>query len=246
MTQDAPILVLAGTQEARLLCDTLHDRGIPTLASLAGATREAAKLPVSTRVGGFGGSAGFVDYVQSNRVRAVVDATHPFAHRISGRTHRICQERDLPYLQILRPGWSPVDGDIWHFIDTEADAAALIPADATVFLATGRQTLGRFGTLRAKRIICRQIDPPTEPFPFPGGEYLVGRPPFSVEDERDLFQELGIHWLIVKNAGGDSSATKLTAARQLGIPVIMINRPAPAAPSFVETVDEALDWIDRL
>ena len=242
MTTQRPILILAGTYEGRAVADALHARNFPAIASLAGATRDAARMPVPTRVGGFGGEAGFRAFLTENNVRAVLDATHPFAHRISRRSYDICADQGVPYLQVLRPGWAPVDGDNWHFIDSEDQAAALIPSKATVFLATGRQTLDRFQNLTGRRVVCRQIDPPTCPFPFEGGEYLIGRPPFSVEDETQLFRELGVDWLVVKNAGGHASATKLTAARHLKIPVIMINRPPSLDAPCVTTVEEALAW----
>ncbi|MFO8126246.1 precorrin-6A/cobalt-precorrin-6A reductase, partial [Yoonia sp.] len=104
----------------------------------------------------------------------------------------------------------------------------------------------RFSNLQGREVICRQIDPPEKPFPFAGGRYLVGRPPFSVEDEVALFQDLGIDVLVVKNAGGAPSRTKLTAARQLGIPVLMIARPAQGNWPVVATVEDALSWVHAL
>ena len=158
----------------------------------------------------------------------MLDATHPFAHRISARTANVCDESSIPYCQLLRPEWVAQKGDKWTHITCEEDAARHIETGATVFLATGRQTLDRFASLAHARLICRQIDPPDRPFPFPNGQFLVGRPPFPVEDEVNLFERLGVDWLVVKNAGGEASRTKLTVARQLGIRVAMIARPATA------------------
>jgi precorrin-6A/cobalt-precorrin-6A reductase len=238
------LLVLGGTGEGRRLAEAL--RGTDTIVSLAGATRAPEGLPLPTRVGGFGGEAEFVRFLADKGITAVLDATHPFAHRITTRTARICAERDLPYLQVLRPRWEPVAGDRWTQIAHEEEAAAHIPEGATVFLGTGRQTLERFANLQGRRIICRQIDPPEGPFPFAGGEFLVGRPPFSVADEVALFTRLGVDWLVVKNAGGAMSATKLTAARQLGLPVLMIARPPQGNWPVVSSVDEALAWVKAL
>ena len=112
-----------------------------------------------------------------------------------------------------------------------------------MFLATGRQTLERLSGLEGRRVICRQIDPPEGPFPFPNGRYLVGRPPFSVADETKLFEELGVDWLVVKNAGGSLSRTKLDAARALGIDVAMIARPPQPDALRVETVAAAMAWV---
>ncbi len=240
------LLLLAGTGEAKRMAWGLVDSRLPVVASLAGATRDPEPLPVATRIGGFGGADGFVAYLQDAGITAVLDATHPFATRITDRTAAICAERGIPYLQFLRPAWLPGPGDDWTTILAEAEAAAHIPRGATVFLGTGRQTLERFANLEGRRVICRQIDPPTAPFPFEGGEYLIGRPPFPVADEEKLFRQLGIDVLVVKNAGGAASATKLTAARNLGLPVLMIARPPmPDAPR-VDTVAAALDWVRGL
>jgi len=240
------LLLLAGTSEARELAEKLAEAGVPTLASLAGATRDPGALPVPTRRGGFGGTEGFRAEVARHGIRAIVDATHPFAWRISHRTAALAESLGLPYLQLLRPGWQPGPGDNWVVVEREEEVACHIPAGATVFVASGRQTLRRFACLTGRRLICRQIDPPDGPFPFPNGEFLVGRPPFSVSEERELFERLGVDWLVVKNAGGMRSTSKLVAARELGLKVAMIKRPKQPRAARVGTVAEAFDWIKAL
>ena len=238
------LLILGGTGEARQIAEALV--GNDAVVSLAGATRAPAKMPLPTRMGGFGGDAGFRQFLNEQQISAVLDATHPYAHRTTERTARICRELDLPYLHYLRPPWMPADGDRWTEIAREDDAAAHVRKGSTVFLGTGRQTLERFANLAGCRVICRQIDPPDRPFPFEGGEYLIGRPPFSVADETMLFRQLGVDWLIVKNAGGAASGTKLTAARDLGIPVLMIARPQQGDWPVVDSVTAALNWVAAL
>ena len=238
------LLILGGTGEARRIAERLQ--GADAIMSLAGATRTPEQQALPTRIGGFGGAEGFAAFLKDKEISAVLDATHPYAHRITARTAKICAEKGIPYLQFLRPGWDKEPGDNWTEIATEEEAATHIAPGAVVFLGTGRQTLDRFANLVGREVICRQIDPPTKPFPFPGGRYLVGRPPFSVEDEVALFRQLGVDWLVVKNAGGAASRTKLTAARMLGIPVLMLARPQQGAWPRVETVDAALDWVKAL
>ncbi len=240
------LLLLAGTGEAQQIARTLAEWGTDAIASLAGATRSPRTIGLPTRIGGFGGDDGFCAYLHEKGITAVLDATHPFAHQISARTARICRHEGIPYCQLLRPEWRPGPKDQWIFIDREEDAACHIPSGSNVFLATGRQTLDRFANLGTCRLTCRQIDPPDRPFPFPNGEFLVGRPPFSVEEERELFRKLKIDWLVVKNAGGDAPRTKLTAARELGIRVAMINRPPQPEAYRVRTIQEALDWVAAL
>jgi len=242
------LLLLAGTGEAALIARDLAARGqIAAVASLAGVTRAPRPVGLPMRIGGFGGEAGFRTYLQEAGISAVLDATHPFADRISHRSARVCRDLGLPYCQLLRPPWTPGPGDCWIMIAREEEAARHIAPGSTVFLATGRQTLDRFANLSQCRLICRQIDPPDGPFPFPNGDFLVGGPPFSVADEIETFTRLAVDWLVVKNAGGEVPRTKLVAARDLGIGVITLVRPAqPDGVERVQTVNEALEWVSKL
>ncbi len=240
------LLLLAGTGEARQIARVLaRESPISAVASLAGSTRRPISLGLPTRIGGFGGRAAFIDYLRNEGISAVLDATHPFANRMSARTSEVCTEMGIPYMQFLRPPWLPGKDDDWTFLNTEEDAAKHIPAGATVFLATGPQTLDRFANLTGRKLICRRIDPPTRPFPFDNGVYLVGRPPFSVAQEMALFHDLGVDWLVVKNSGGTASRSKLDAARDLGIKVALIRRPRQPEGPKVQTVAQALAWIRR-
>lgn len=239
------LLVLAGTGEAQVLISALLEAGHDVTASLAGATRAPKRLPCKTRIGGFGGAAGFLRYVKTFKPQAVIDATHPFAHRITNRTARLCAEVGVPYLHLLRPGWAP---DPSKGILEIPDIAALrreIPAGARVFLATGRQTLDQFAGFDDCHLICRQIDPPDGPFPFANGRFLIGRPPFSVAYETALFADERIDWLVVKNAGGAASYSKIEAAAALNIPVRMLARPEmPDAPR-VHSLEAAIEWVEQ-
>jgi len=236
------ILLLAGTAEARRLAVLLADRRIPAIASLAGATREPAPLPLPTRIGGFGGAEGFRAFLDAHPVPAVIDASHPFAARITARTHAVCAARALPLLRLERPAWTPEPGDRWTHVADEAEASRLIPPDATVFLATGRQSLPAWANLQARAAYLRVIDPATEPFPLPGA-YVTARPPFDVPAEAALFKRLAITHLVVKDAGGPDSRPKLDAARDLGLDVLILRRPdPPEGLRVVLTVEEALAW----
>ncbi|MCA8882831.1 MAG: cobalt-precorrin-6A reductase [Rhodobacteraceae bacterium] len=240
------VLLLAGTAEARALAAALAARtDLSAIASLAGATQAPAPLALPTRTGGFGGAEGFVAFLRAERIGAVVDATHPFAARISARSAMLCRELAVPYLQLLRPEWTPQPGDRWHIIAREEEAADIIPPEARVFLATGPAQIDRFAGLSGRQVICRRIDASPEPFPWPQGRYVQGRPPFTVADEEALLRRFRVDWLVTRNAGGASGRSKLEAARRLGLPVAMIARPAqPDAPQ-VGNPAAALDWIER-
>lgn len=241
------VLVLAGSGEARRLCAELAARGVDARASLAGETRAPEQLGLPTRIGGFGGAAGFAEFVQDAGVSAVVDATHPFASQMTATAAGVCADLSVPHLVLQRPGWQAVPGDRWHWVEDLAQAPRLIPQDATVFLGTGRKSLDDLAGLAGRRVLARVIDPPTRPFPFAGGRFVLGKPPFSVAEEVAFFRAEGIDWLVVKNAGGAASYSKLEAARALGLPVVIQRRPAlPPGVAVVETVDAALDWVAAL
>lgn len=240
-----PVALLAGTAEARALAGMLAAEGVPAVASLAGETREPAPLPIPTRHGGFGGDAAFAGWLRGVRASALVDATHPFAAAMSRRAADVACAMGLPHCQVLRPGWREGPGDRWSRVAREEDAAALIPPGATVLLATGRRTLERFAGLDA-RLLCRRIDPPDGPFPWPRGDWLVGRAPFTVAGEAALMERLGVDWLVVKDSGGEGAAPKLVAARALGLPVAMIERPPQPPCERVEDAVAAMGWLRSL
>ena len=220
-------------------------RGVDVLSSLAGAVRAPLLPPGRVRIGGFGGADGFRACLTAEGVRAVVDATHPFATAITARTAAICAGLTLPCLRLERPAWAAGPEDRWVDLDDAADAAATIPPGARVFLATGRQSVPAFAAaLPGRSLVVRVIDAPDAPLPAPGGAWVVGRPPFTVESETALFSSLRIDWLVSKNAGGSQGRPKLDAARALGLPVAMLARPAPPGGASVETVDAAVAWLD--
>jgi precorrin-6A/cobalt-precorrin-6A reductase len=240
------VLVLAGTAEARELCARLAGR-VEVLASLAGAVRRPLAQGVPTRVGGFGGAEGFLRVLAEEGIGAVVDATHPFAARISARTAEVCDGAGVPCLRLERAGWQAGPGDRWTWVADEAAAAGAVPEGARVFLATGRQTAGAFAGL-AGEVWCRVIDAPEGAAPFARGGWLVGRPPFGVADEVALFRRLGIDVIVAKDSGAADAEAKLVAARELGLPVIMLRRPEVRLPAGgrVETVEAAVDWVERV
>lgn len=222
------VLVLAGTGLARRLCARVPDRDV--LASLAGATRDPAPLAVPVRSGGFGGEGGFRAALAG--VSAVVDATHPFAARISARAARVCAALDLPLLRLCVPPWPSEAG--WRRHPDAGAAAAAMPPDARVFLATGPGAAGAFAG-RGAAVFCRRIDPAPA---RSGVEWILGRPPFALPAERALLASLKITDLVTKDSGG--ARAKLDAAAALGVAVHVIDRPPPPPEQ-----QDATDDLDR-
>lgn len=241
-TKTATVLILGGTAEARTLAERLAaEPGLRPLLSLAGATTRPAGGAAEARAGGFGGAEGLRRYLLEQSIAALIDATHPFAARMSRNAAEASRAAGVPLLRLKRPAWTPQPGDRWRMTRTAEEAAALPPAGARVFLAIGPNSAAPFASRPDLWAAIRRIEPTEALFPLAQGQWVVGRPPFPEADERRLFEELGVGWLVSKNSGGDRA--KLNAARALGMEVVMIERPAPMAGlPCVETVDEAVEW----
>jgi precorrin-6A/cobalt-precorrin-6A reductase len=239
------VLLLAGTAEAAALAGRLQaEPGITVTASLAGRVAAPRALPCPVRVGGFGGVDGLVAELGAAGPDLVVDATHPFAARLSANAAAAADRLGRPRLRLLRPPWTPGPGDDWHEVDDLAGAAdRLVTLDAaTVLLATGRHHVAPFARAVGTRFVLRSIDPPG-PLPLAEVTVVLGRGPFSVESEQALLVAHGIDAVVTRNSGGTGAAAKLTAARDLGLPVIMVRRPPPPPGPVVATVDEAVGWV---
>jgi precorrin-6A/cobalt-precorrin-6A reductase len=238
------VLVLGGTGEARRLAAALVARGVDVLSSLAGRVADPALPEGAVRIGGFGGPAGLAAWLAEHRPRAVVDATHPFAATITCSAATAAAAQGIPLLRLQRPGWTPQPGDNWRFVDSLAEAARAVAGSRSVFLTTGRQGVGAFAALPGE-VLVRSVDPPDEPLPA-GATLLLARGPFSVADELALMRAHRVDVVVTKDSGGHMTEAKLTAARELGIPVVLVRRPPlpPGVPT-VATVEEALDWVER-
>lgn len=226
------ILILGGTRDAREIADALAASGRPVVSSLAGVTAQPLLPAGEVRIGGFGGVSGLKSYLESAQIALLIDATHPFAARMSAQAFEACRDTGVLLLRFERAPWSAQPGDDWTTVKSAAEAVAALPPGARVLLTTGRKDLDTFFQRADVSGIARMIElPPANP---PGNwTVLRERPPFTVAGETTLMVEKAITHLVTKNAGGSATEAKLQAARKLGIPVVMIARPAkPEAPCF--------------
>ncbi|MGW4366554.1 cobalt-precorrin-6A reductase [Nocardia takedensis] len=239
------ILILGGTREARELARRgTGERGWDIVSSLAGRVRDPLLPEGRVRIGGFGGPAGLRTWLTEHEIDAVVDLTHPFAATISATAAAVTTELGVPLARVLRPGWTESAGDTWVRVPDLATAAAALPdLGARVFLTIGRQGVAAFADLDEHWFLVRAIDPPEPPLPR-AHEILLERGPFTVEHECALMREHRVEVLVTKDSGGAQTEAKLTAARAVGLPVVMVDRPAlPAGATVVATVEQAMDWL---
>ena len=239
----ATILLLGGTAEARALAEVLHDAGTRVISSLAGRVARP-RLPVGeVRIGGFGGPQALAAWLAEREIGAVVDATHPFAERISASASSACAAAGVPLLRLERPGWTEGDGDDWHWVDDLDEAAAAVPGlGSRVLLTSGRQGLAAFAGDHDSWYLIRCVDPPDVALP-PRHEVRLDRGPYTLEGELRLIDEHSIDLLVTKDSGGSLTEAKLAAARRRGMPVVVVRRPPRPGVATVATVAEAADWV---
>lgn len=236
------ILILAGTGEARSIAGELVSRGHHVISSLAGVTRDPVLPPGEVRSGGFGGAEGLVDFLKAERIEAVIDATHPFAAVMSAHAHEAALAAKVLLLRFERKAWVQQPGDKWLPATSMEHAASLLPKGARVMVTTGRKNLRQLFVREDLSGVIRCIEPPEHALPL-AWVLLLDRPPHPLQAELALFRMHGITHLLTKNAGGDATRAKLDAARELGLPVLMIERPfKPQATCFddVEQLVHAL------
>lgn len=239
------ILILGGTSDARALAAQLLQAGYDTTTSLAGDTRNPEMPAGTVRRGGFGGVDGLIDHLLEQRFDALVDATHPFALRISSHAVAAARTAKVPLLRFERPPWQAEPGDIWIEAENIDAAVAALPAQSRVLLTIGRKEVMAFLSRQDLSGVIRTIEPPPVP-PGPNWRLLVDRPPFSLESERELMAHEHISHLVSKNAGGEQTRAKLVAARMLGIAVVMVSRPRKPDAATVTDIDAVEDWLRAL
>ncbi|MGC2786179.1 MAG: cobalt-precorrin-6A reductase [Roseiarcus sp.] len=239
------MLILGGTSEASALARRLADKpDIAAMLSLAGATANPAKAPIPQRIGGFGGVAGLATFLVRERIGAVIDATHPFASRMSANIVAACRATDTPLVVLTRAAWMPHPGDRWIEVATIDEAVdALGPGPRTVFLTQGRLQLATFAQAPQHRYIVRAIDRPAEIDALPGCKLILKRGPFSFADEVTLMRNEGVEALVTKNSGGRATYPKIEAARALGIEVVIVRQPPAPEAETLHNLDAVMTWI---
>ncbi len=243
------VLLLGGTTEAGHLARALAGAGIDAVYSYAGRTAAPLDQPIPVRTGGFGGVAGMAQFLHDQQISHLIDATHPFAAQISQNAIAACAQARVPLVALERPAWQAAPGDDWTCVPDHVAAVAALPdRPARVFLAIGKQTLAAFAAKPQHHYLLRLVDAPDGPLPLPDAIAVVARGPFDVAADLDLLRAHRISHVIAKNAGGAGAEAKLIAARALGLPVILIDRPNFDQPGLsprqvLVSVAQVMNWL---
>lgn len=227
------------------MAEAIAKAGLSGVYSYAGRTEAPMGQPIHMRMGGFGGTEGLCAYLQAEDITHVIDATHPFAAQMSTNAVAACAATSTPLIALERAPWVAGEGDRWTQVPhIEAAVAALEGPAKRVFLAIGRQHLVPFAAQPQHRYLLRLVDPPTGPLPLPLADVVVARGPFSAASDTALMQEHQTEIVVAKNAGGKGAVAKIAAARALGLPVVMIDRPMIPDRKIARTVAEVMAWLN--
>jgi precorrin-6A/cobalt-precorrin-6A reductase len=241
------LLILGGTGEASALARAVLARfgdALSLTTSLAGRTERPHVLPGRVRIGGFGGAAGLAAYLVEHGVDRLIDATHPFAARISTEARLACEAARVPRLLLLRPPWRRHPLDRWTEVDSMAAAAEVVGRfGRRAFLTVGAGEIACFAAASGVRFLVRLVDPPRRRLPLRCYEVIIGRGPFTLAEERQRLERYAIDVLVCKASGGAATEAKILAARELRLPVIIVRRPPPEPGDAVATVEAAVDWL---
>jgi precorrin-6A/cobalt-precorrin-6A reductase len=241
------VLILGGTGEARELAQAIADRfgeAVEVINSLAGRTETPGVLAGTVRIGGFDGADGLRSYLREQAIDLLIDATHPFATRISHNAAAAADQASVPRLMLIRPPWPRHPLDRWIEVGDVSDAARILPrVGKRAFLTLGSAELSAFHALTDTFFLIRTVDEPKARLPLADYQLMTGKGPFDLAMERQILTHHRIDVVVSKASGGEATAAKLIAAREASLPVIMITRPLPPAGERVDTVAEAVAWL---
>jgi len=240
------VLILGGTTEAVGLAHALAAQrpDLDVTIALAGVTRAPSEMPGYVRVGNFGGAQGLARFLQRQGMKAVIDATHPFAATITQNAVEACTMARVPRLRLDRPQWVlPTDTDVVFVPDVEEAARLVARTSEHTFLTIGRKHLSAFAGVRDVKLLVRLIEKPEEPLRLENCTVVLGRPPFDSAHEEALMREYQIDTLVSKASGGGGTRAKIDAAAKIGARIVLIRRPAPPDGDHVGDVEEALAWL---
>lgn len=246
------ILILGGTGEARKLAQRINSeigKRVKITTSLAGIRSSPPNLPGEIRNGGFGGIQGMREYLSKEDVDIIIDATHPFSKIISNHAtiaSSSFKDGRIPRLQLIRPLWRIPTSALCIEVDNlEAAANYIKKAPQRVFLTTGIRGLNKFSNIKDLWFLVRLIDHPKIIIPLENFKLIIGRPPYTLENEQDILAQYSIDTLVAKHAGGSSTEAKILAAAESGVQIVLIRRPTPEPGPIAKSIDEALTWISE-
>ena len=220
------LLLLGGTADARCIADTLHSKGLDIIYGIAGLVRSPTVLyPVIS--GGFRQLGGFKHYLKATKIDLILDATHPYAAMISHKAVLAAKQTGIPCWRYHRSAWQQDEKKTWNSFSDWDDLAQRLRGYIKPFFTIGQlaqHLIQRLEENKKQQIVVRTAVASKYPLPE-NTKWIQGIGPFILNDEIRLMTDHKIDALVSKNSGGKATAAKIKAAKQLSIPVFILDRP---------------------
>lgn len=254
------ILLLGGTGEAKSLAKKLIHHNIDIIYSLAGLVR-IPELDCQIIQGGFSQLGGLSHYLISEKIDLLLDVTHPFAIKISQQARLSAEKVNIPYYSLIRPEWKVKESDDWSLSESESQllnelALAVNAGSKNIFYTNGQISrelaldLDGIAELNEAFGPARYVVRSAKETPLPlHSHWIQAIGPFNVDDEKSLLEKYEIDLIVCKNSGGEATKAKLDAASELGIRVLMLQRPMivndvnNSINKVFNNLDECFDFI---
>lgn len=218
------LLLLGGTADARQLATSLHEQGVAVQYSIVGTVRQP-DVPCEVICGGFSRYGGLAAYIAEHQISAVLDATHPYARIISATAVDATKQNHIPCVRFLRPGWKQQRGDRWMRCGNWGEILQKLHGYQRPFFTTGQLSQEVLACLKSDQVALVRTAAAHQVPLSANCFWIKAIGPFSLKKESCIMTNHKIDVLVTKNAGGDATIAKLQAARQLDIPVLMLDRP---------------------
>lgn len=219
------ILVIGGTADGRYLATELFKLGFDVIYSIAGIVRKAT-LPCPVISGGFTQFGGLAKYVADHHITHFVDATHPFAEKMSNKIALVSNALSITAIRFHRKQWIKHANDNWIECSQWQGVIEKTISHHSLFITAGQITqdvLNQLAT-QSKHVLIRTAMPMRINLPE-NVTWIKAIGPFQLDHEQQLIKQYQIDAIISKNSGGDSTYAKIQAAAQAGIPVYQFKRP---------------------
>ncbi|RDU24537.1 precorrin-6A reductase [Anaerosacchariphilus polymeriproducens] len=233
-------VVFAGTLEGRTIAEYLAGRGVETFVRVATAYGESLLPRMENLVINSDRLTmeEMVDYLEKIRPQVVVDATHPYAAKVTENIKMACSHTNLLYLRLLRGSGNLSEydkkKDIFYAQNVMDAVEYLEKSQGNVLLTTGSKDLKEFTKLKnyKERLYVRVLSllnvvKECVDLGFEGKHLICMQGPFSYEMNKGMIQQFEIRYLVTKESGSPGGfVEKCQAAVDCGVKLIIIGRPS--------------------
>lgn len=249
------ILVLAGTADGRLVIHELNKRGFRVIAA---AVSNYGKSLISNGecvevVQGALNEEELFQLIREKGIKTVVDATHPFARKVSVMSMEVCESLGIRYIRYEREKTGPDESkNVIIVPDFYEGAKKACEFRGNVFLTIGVKNLEPFTKIIPAELLVARVLPLVSSINkcvelgLGPGNIIAMEGPFSRVLNKELFKKYRAKVVVTKDSGETGGTKeKLLAAQDLKIPVIMVTRPEVEYPLVVSSVQNLLEVMER-